>query len=109
MVYEFHELERHSINKLITRLTLDNIEYIQFNTEETNVFVTNPNTKQKISIKIYKYLDILLFTLIFLLLYSAMKTTNLTHIIMIVISYICIGMFYKISDKCFVKWLKMIN
>lgn len=60
MVYEFHCCERHKINKLIHKLTIEDIEYIQFSTneganvlDEIIVFVTNPNKTQKYLVNFY--------------------------------------------------------
>jgi hypothetical protein len=109
MVYEFTQLERHSMNKLISQLTLEQKEYVQFQAEDNTVFIINPNRVQKFLVKLYKYLDIILFSLILYLLYTALGTTDMGYIVFIEVIYIIIAMFYKFSDKIIINMLKNVD
>lgn len=116
MIYEFHCCERHKINKLIHKLTTENIEYIHFNTNEGSnisdervVFVTEPNKIQRYLIYIYKYLDILTFCIIIMVTYFMYKFDSLEMTISTLFIYLIIGNLYKFNSIIFIHLLKRLN
>lgn len=116
MVYEFHCCERHKINKLIHRLTIEDIEYIQFSTNESAnvlderiVFVTEPNKIQKYLVKIYKFIDITTFGVIVLLAYFTYNRNTLKASIFTLVIYMIIGTLYKFDSIILIKLLEKFD
>lgn len=92
MIYEFLELEHQKRSKLIGKLVIKGIAYIEYRTTDTVLVITTPSILQELVVKIFEKLHIYLM---FLAMILAVISYNID---LIVTLFLFICLLYKIRD-----------
>ena len=108
MIYEFYNFEKFNINNKITELTLSKEEYIYIPTHDRVIFVVDPTTSQKAVSTMYKFLDVILFSII-ILFYMLYRINNIMFTSGVVVCYFIIGIGYKFNTDILSYILRKID